>query len=257
MSYVIEKRYEGTDSAVLEDRRSRDDLDFYGEVDGRNQPIALDPVPEAIYGVQDFTGYYVAMKRVIDVVGSLLGLVILGPIALMAMLAVFLRDGKNPLFSQQRVGLNGQNFTLFKIRTMCIDAEQKFDEIKHLNHHQDHRTFKMQADPRIIPVIGERLRRYSIDEFPQLFNVLRGEMSLVGPRPALPKEVDQYSGNDRQRLRVKPGLTCIWQVSGRGDIPFQEQVALDLQYIDQCSCWMDVKLIVRTLPAMMSARGAH
>lgn len=257
MSYVVEDSH-GTGAVVSAGvAGTREDTEFFGELGPDNCPLPITPAGEILRDVQAFTGRYWLSKRAMDVVGSLAGLVVLGPVMLLAMLFVFLRDFKNPLFLQKRVGLDGEQFTLFKIRTMCVDAERRLDEIKHLNHHDDDKTFKVKNDPRIIPVIGERLRRYSIDEFPQLFNVLMGDMSLVGPRPALPNEVELYTSRDRLRLAVKPGLTCIWQVSGRGNIPFHEQLKLDLQYIDECSLSTDVKLIAKTLPAMMNANGAH
>jgi lipopolysaccharide/colanic/teichoic acid biosynthesis glycosyltransferase len=159
------------------------------------------------------------------------------------------------LFRQQRCGLNGRRFTLYKLRTMCADAERKFDEIAHLNE-VNGPAFKAKKDPRVTPV-GRILRRWSIDELPQLVNVLRGEMSLVGPRPPIPAEVERYQRWQRRRLSMKPGITGLWQVSGRAGIDdFDDWIALDLRYIDQWSLWLDLKILLRTIPAVLFARGA-
>lgn len=199
---------------------------------------------------------YRVVKRMLDIVGACVGILVLALPTLVAMLLVWAWDRRNPIFSQTRVGLNGEPFTMFKVRSMSHNAEEQFDKIREQNKHDDHRTFKMDRDPRVIPVVGTFIRRFSVDEFPQLWNVLRGDMSLVGPRPALPREVKHYSLEDVQRLVVKPGLTCIWQVSGRGNLNFREQLALDLQYIECCSVRKDLELIFRTVPAMLLSEGA-
>jgi lipopolysaccharide/colanic/teichoic acid biosynthesis glycosyltransferase len=145
---------------------------------------------------------------------------------------------------------------MLKFRSMYMDADQRLKELIAQNEMQGGVLFKMKNDPRITPV-GRFIRKMSIDELPQLWNVLKGDMSLVGPRPALPSEVDQYSLHDRQRLEVIPGITCIWQVSGRSDIPFPEQVQLDVQYIDSQFIWLDIKLLFQTIPAVLFSRGAY
>ncbi len=199
---------------------------------------------------------YHMFKRAIDVVGAAIGLVLLSPIMLLAMLLVWFEDGGPVLFRQKRVGINGDLFTIFKIRTMEKNAEQRMAEVAALNHHDDGRTFKAKHDPRVLRV-GKWLRRYSIDEFPQLVNVLRGEMTLVGPRPPLPSEVDLYDAEDYIRLIVRPGLTCYWQVAGRGELPFKEQVELDRRYVQDCSIWLDLRLIAKTPLAIVRGKGAH
>jgi lipopolysaccharide/colanic/teichoic acid biosynthesis glycosyltransferase len=158
------------------------------------------------------------------------------------------------LFRQTRCGLNGRRFEIVKLRTMCANAEQRLDEILHLNE-MDGPVFKVKDDPRVTRV-GRLLRRYSLDEIPQLWNVLRGDMSLVGPRPPLPHEVSQYESAERRRLSMRPGLTCLWQVSGRNDIGFEEWVRLDLEYIDGWSLYQDFKILVRTVPAVLFGTGA-
>ena len=202
------------------------------------------------------SAFYRTLKRVLDIAGALLGLIVFGPFMLLAMLLVWLEDGGPVIFRQQRVGLNGERFTFLKIRTMVKDAEARLAEVAALNHHADHRTFKTKDDPRVLR-IGKLLRKYSIDEFPQLINVLSGEMSLVGPRPPIPREVDLYDPEDYIRLAVKPGLTCYWQISGRGTIPFKDQVELDRRYIRDSSMLTDLKIIAKTLPSMLQGDGAH
>jgi lipopolysaccharide/colanic/teichoic acid biosynthesis glycosyltransferase len=160
------------------------------------------------------------------------------------------------LFSQTRIGLGGSPFKCWKLRSMYIDAEQRKQELLEQNEMDGGTTFKMKRDPRVTRV-GRFIRKASIDELPQLWNVFVGDMSLVGPRPPVPREVALYTARERQRLFVKPGITCIWQVSGRSDIPFPEQVLLDIEYIHKRSLWMDIKLLLRTLPAVLLARGAY
>ncbi len=199
---------------------------------------------------------YLTLKRVMDVVGAAIGLILLSPFMLFAMFLVWLEDGGPVVFRQTRVGLHGKRFQIYKIRSMVKNAEDRLEEVAALNRHEDQRTFKADNDPRILRV-GRLLRKYSIDEFPQLLNVLRGEMSLVGPRPPLSREVDLYEPADYVRLAVKPGLTCYWQVSGRGTIAFKGQVELDRQYIHEASTLVDIALIAKTLPAMFKGVGAH
>jgi lipopolysaccharide/colanic/teichoic acid biosynthesis glycosyltransferase len=199
---------------------------------------------------------YCAVKRLMDVLGALFGLILFGPFMVIGMVLVWMEDGGPLIFRQKRIGLNGKPFTMLKIRTMVEDAENRFEEVASLNHHDDFRSFKAKDDPRILKV-GKLLRKYSIDEFPQLFNVLRGDMSLVGPRPSLEREVALYDSEDCIRLTVKPGLTCYWQISGRGEIPFKEQVKMDRQYIRDCSIATDLAIVFKTFPTLVRASGAH
>ena len=198
----------------------------------------------------------VFFKRFMDIVLSLLSLVALSPVFLLATLAVKLSDGGPILFWQMRVGQGSKLFRLPKFRSMVVDAEGLKAALAASNHHKSGATFKMRCDPRMTKV-GAFLRKSSIDELPQLWCVLKGELSMVGPRPAVPGEVAVYTVLDRRRLEVKPGLTCIWQVSGRGDLPFEKQVALDLKYIDTHNLWLDLVLLARTIPAVLSGRGSY
>lgn len=195
-------------------------------------------------------------KRTIDLAGSSLALLLLSPIFLVAAALVKLSSPGPVFFPQRRVGRGGREFTCLKFRTMVCDAEDLKQDLADESHHADPRTFKMKRDPRVTR-FGVWLRRSSADELPQLLNVLRGEMSLVGPRPPVPSEVALYSERDMKRLAVKPGLTCIWQVSGRADIPFDQQVSMDIDYIQKRSLFFDAKLIAKTLPALLSGKGAY
>jgi lipopolysaccharide/colanic/teichoic acid biosynthesis glycosyltransferase len=159
------------------------------------------------------------------------------------------------LFKQTRVGRWGRLFTMWKFRSMYIDAEARKAELMAQNEMAGGVIFKMKDDPRVTKV-GKFIRKTSIDELPQLWNVMTGEMSLVGPRPPVPPEVDQYSLSDRRRLEVIPGITCIWQVSGRSEIPFDQQVELDVQYIESQSFWTDIKILLKTVPALLFGTGA-
>ncbi|MFO0957999.1 MAG: sugar transferase [Isosphaeraceae bacterium] len=196
------------------------------------------------------------LKRSLDVAVSVAAILALFPLFLTVALLIKRHDGGPVLFWQRRVGLWGREFDFPKFRSMRVDAEALKDSLLGRNDHGQGVTFKMKRDPRITP-IGRIIRKLSIDELPQLWCVLRGEMSLVGPRPPLPREVASYTLADRRRLDVKPGLTCIWQARGRGDIPFAEQVRLDVQYVQSRSFWLDLKLILETIPAVLTGRGAY
>jgi exopolysaccharide biosynthesis polyprenyl glycosylphosphotransferase len=193
------------------------------------------------------------VKRLIDVVGATFGLVVLSPIFLATAIAIRLREGAPVIFRQTRVGLHGRPFTILKFRTMVADAEERLHEVAHLNERQG-AAFKASNDPRVSP-IGRWLRRTSIDELPQLWNVLRGEMSLVGPRPPLPSEVEEYNIWHRRRLSMKPGMTGLWQIESRGEPNFDRWVELDLSYIDRWTLWLDLSILLRTMPSVMMARG--
>jgi lipopolysaccharide/colanic/teichoic acid biosynthesis glycosyltransferase len=197
------------------------------------------------------------IKRGMDIAVSALALLILSPLFLVLAIIIRLQDGGPALFWQNRVGLWGREFRFPKFRSMVTDAEQqKLKLLAENQHGDDGITFKMKRDPRIT-WIGGIIRKLSIDELPQLWCVLRGDMSLVGPRPPVPAEVARYAVSDRRRLEVKPGLTCIWQVSGRSELPFEQQVRLDAQYIDSHSILLDLSLLLKTIPAILSGRGAY
>lgn len=195
-------------------------------------------------------------KRALDVVAAGLGLLLLLPLFVLVGLAITLEDRGPALFLQRRVGLGGRVFLCPKFRSMVVDADAMKAGLQALNEHKEGVTFKIKRDPRITRV-GRFLRRSSIDELPQLWCVLVGDMSLVGPRPAVPSEVARYTREQRQRLAVKPGLTCYWQVQGRGDVPFEQQVQMDTRYIAEQSLWLDLRLLLMTIPAVLSARGAY
>ncbi len=194
-----------------------------------------------------------AVKRTLDIAGAVIALAIFAiPMALVA-LAVKLTSRGPVLFVQERAGLNHKRFKLLKFRTMIKDAEQIRPELDHLNE-QAGPVFKMRRDPRVTS-IGRFLRKYSLDELPQLFNVLVGDMSLVGPRPPIPSEVNEYEWWQRRRLSTRPGLTCLWQVSGRNRIGFDEWMRLDLAYIDDWSLLLDIKILLQTVPTLLKGSG--
>lgn len=197
------------------------------------------------------------LKRLLDLTLTLPAFILLLPLFLIVALAIWLQDRGPVLYWQQRVGLYGRVFRFPKFRSMRTDSDRVLAELLKSNQHGANGiTFKMRKDPRITP-IGRFIRRTSIDELPQLWCVVKGEMSLVGPRPALVSEVAQYSLEDRARLSVKPGLTCIWQVSGRSEVPFDKQCLMDLDYIHQRTITADIKLIAKTVPAVVRGRGAY
>lgn len=197
------------------------------------------------------------LKRTLDIVGSLAGLILLSPVFLFVATCIKLTDRGPVLFWQQRVGRWGREFSFPKFRSMVINAEDLKDQLlKENDHGSSVVTFKMKRDPRVT-LIGRLIRRTSIDELPQMWCVLRGDMSLVGPRPPVPREVALYTLTDRRRLDVIPGLTCIWQVSGRGEIPFEQQVQLDVEYIESQSIWTDLTLVAKTIPAVLLGKGAY
>ena len=196
------------------------------------------------------------LKRIIDVLASGLLMLCLWPIFLVVAMCIKLTDGGGVLFWQTRIGLWGKEFPFPKFRSMVVNAEVLKDNLLEESDHGDSITFKMKKDPRVT-WIGRFIRKVSIDELPQLWCVFKGDMSLVGPRPPVPREVAEYTLADRRRLDVIPGLTCIWQVSGRGDIPFDEQVELDVQYIESQSIWFDLKLLLSTVPAVLLGKGAY
>ena len=198
---------------------------------------------------------YWVLRRAQDIVFSLLALILLAPMALLISLAIVLDSpGDGAIFRQRRVGRDGKLFWLYKFRTMCPDAEEQLNELLSQNQ-MDGPVFKIKGDPRITRV-GRFLRKTSLDELPQLLNVLRGDMSIVGPRPALPREVELYSDYQRQRLYVTPGLSCYWQIAPhRNEMSFDEWVALDMKYIQERSFWVDWKIIFLTVRAMLMKYG--
>lgn len=198
---------------------------------------------------------YSVTKRLIDVVGATAALAMLAlPLALLA-LAIKLESRGPVFFWQYRLGENGVPFRFFKFRSMVVDAEARRGDLAAVNEAAGP-IFKIRHDPRITRV-GRWMRKSSLDETPQLFHVLMGQMSLVGPRPPLPEEVENYEPWQRERLAVRPGLTCIWQVSGRSDIPFERWVELDIEYVRRRSLLLDLSILLRTIPAVFTGRGAY
>jgi len=194
-------------------------------------------------------------KGVFDRAGALGLIIVLSPVLIVCALAVRLRSGRPVFFTQPRVGRDGREFRVIKFRTMVVGAEEGLAEVRHLNEH-DGVLFKIRDDPRVTP-IGAALRRRSLDELPQLFNVVSGSMSLVGPRPPLPSEVSRYGEDARRRLLVKPGITGLWQVSGRADLSWEESVRVDLDYVENWSPALDLQILWRTIPAVLRGDGAY
>jgi exopolysaccharide biosynthesis polyprenyl glycosylphosphotransferase len=201
-------------------------------------------------------GYiYESIKRLIDIIGAAIGLVILSPIFIITAIAIKIESKGPAFFGQDRCGKDGEVFKMLKFRSMVIDAEERLKDLQALNE-MTGPVFKIKEDPRITKV-GKFIRKTSIDELPQLVNVLLGDMSLVGPRPPIVREVMQYNSYQRQRLLVKPGLTCYWQVSGRNNIDFEEWIELDIKYIRERNLWTDIKLIVKTFFVLFGDENAR
>ena len=218
---------------------------------GQFEQVAGVPIVTFLYGPDRFLG--MLLKRAFDIVVSATALVVLSPVLLVTAAYIRLADGPPVIFRHRRVGLHGRPFTCLKFRTMVPGAEEMQPTVAHLSAMRGP-AFKIPDDPRVTPV-GLVLRRASLDELPQLWNVLRGDMSIVGPRPAPPSEVNDYSVWHRRRLSMRPGLTGLWQVTARTDPDFERRVFLDLDYIDRWSLWLDLKILLRTVPAVLSQRG--
>jgi exopolysaccharide biosynthesis polyprenyl glycosylphosphotransferase len=229
-------------------------LDSYKHISMTAQPTHLNGTPALLYRTFPSDHWSLLVKNIVDKVGAVVGLILSAPLMLLAAMAIKI-DSKGPvLFKQKRCGLNGRQFSLYKLRTMCSDAEKKKGQVQQLNM-MSGPVFKAKKDPRVTRV-GRHLRKWSVDEIPQFLNVLRGQMSLVGPRPPLPEEVTRYESWQHRRLSVKPGVTCLWQVNGRNHVDFDEWMRLDLQYIDNWSPWLDAKILAKTLPAVIKGTGA-
>lgn len=197
---------------------------------------------------------YFITKRLIDFIGAALGIIILSPVFIITAIAIKLDSKGSVFFTQERVGQDKKRFNMYKFRSMCIDAEERLAKLKSKNE-MSGPMFKMKEDPRVTKV-GKLIRKTSIDELPQLFNVLKGEMSLVGPRPNLPREVVQFTEYQKLKLLAKPGLTCYWQVSGRNNIDFEEWMELDIKYIRERNTWEDIKLIFKTVGVLFGDENA-
>ena len=234
--------------------RARVAMNFFSNRVARIELEELEGIPFLTFTTTPSDETQLALKRLLDVSVSLVLLTLTMPALVIAALAIKLSSRGSVLFKQERIGLNGRIFTLYKFRTMIDRAHELRDGMGHLNE-MTGPVFKVAADPRVTTV-GRILRRFSLDELPQLWNVLKGDMSLVGPRPPIPEEVKSYHRWHRRRLSMKPGLTCLWQVSGRNRIDFDRWMKLDLQYIDNWSPSLDLKILLRTIPAVLSGRGA-
>ena len=199
--------------------------------------------------------FYEGLKRLVDVLGAFTGLLMLSPLIIIVSLIVKFTSQGPVFFSQKRVGKNGIEFDMYKFRSMVVNAEELKEKLASQNE-MSGPMFKMKDDPRITKV-GKFIRKTSIDEIPQLWNVLKGDMSLVGPRPSLPKEVAQFESWMHKRLEVKPGLTCYWQVSGRNNIDFEDWMKLDIRYVNERNFWIDIKLIFKTVGVVFGDKNAH
>ena len=198
---------------------------------------------------------YEICKRTIDIIGAGLGLILLSPIIAVVACAVKFTSKGPVFFSQKRVGKNGELFEMYKFRSMVVNAEQLKENLEEQNE-MSGPMFKIKDDPRVTKV-GKFIRKTSIDELPQLWNVIKGDMSLVGPRPSLPKEVEQFDSWMFKRLTVRPGLTCYWQVSGRNNIDFEDWMKLDVKYVEERNLWIDIKLIFKTVGVLFGDKNAH
>lgn len=234
--------------------RTRVAMNFFQNRIARMEIEELEGVPFLTFTTTPSNETQLALKRALDVSVSLLLLALAAPVILLVTALIRITSPGSVLFKQQRIGLNGRLFTLYKFRTMIEDAQERKNEVEHLNE-MTGPVFKAKDDPRITPV-GRLLRKFSLDELPQLWNVLKGDMSLVGPRPPIPEEVESYHRWHRRRLSMKPGLTCLWQISGRNNVDFERWMQLDLQYIDNWSPGLDLKILLRTIPAVLSGKGA-
>ncbi len=237
--YVMHPGQPETDHAILERQKMLHERIGSAPLDGADSRFA-----------------YRFVKRAFDIVFSMVVLIVFSWLFLIVAVAIWVDDPKgSPIFSQTRVGKNGKLFKMYKFRSMVVDAEARLKDLEALNE-KSGPVFKIAEDPRITRV-GRFIRKTSIDELPQFVNVLIGNLSIVGPRPALPKEVDQYTDYQRQRLLVKQGITCYWQTRrNRDSISFEEWVDLDLLYVKQCSLWADFKLIVQTMGVVLTAQGS-
>ena len=217
--------------------------------------MAMDKLKVNPAKVDDRRPLYHAVKRLFDVVASACGLILLSPLFLLLIILIKSEDGGPAFYSQERIGKNEKPFKMWKFRSMIVDADKMLDKLEDQNE-IDGAMFKIKDDPRVTK-IGHVIRKYSLDELPQLWNVLIGDMSLVGPRPPLPSEVEEYTDYDKQRLTVMPGCTGLWQVTKRNEADFDEMVWLDIVYINHSGLWEDLKLIIKTVLVMVHPNGAY
>ncbi|HLM99029.1 MAG TPA: sugar transferase [Bryobacteraceae bacterium] len=234
--------------------RTRVAVDFFPHINSEVYLERLAFTPLLTFSAAPHDEIRLLAKRVIDCVVAGAALVVLAPFMLLVALAIRLTSPGPVVFHQVRCGLNGRQFVFYKFRSMCQNADSMRDTVAHLSVRTT--ATKIPDDPRLTP-IGRYLRKFSIDEWPQLWNVLRGDMSLVGPRPAVPEEVEQYQRWQRRRLRMRPGLTCLWALAGRDNVDFETWMRMDMQYIDNWSLGLDWKILLLTIPKVLSGKGAH
>ena len=230
-------------------------LDRIGTLLSRTYPTQLGEFPMLTLTSTPYDAMDVLVKRAIDLSVSAAALILAAPLLVLTWLAVWLSSPGPAIFKQTRSGLNGRRFVLYKFRSMYVNSENRLDDLRTVNE-MDGPVFKMTRDPRVTRV-GHFIRKWSLDELPQFFNVLKGDMSLVGPRPPLPAEVKKYVRWQKRRLSVKPGLTCLWQINGRNKISFEDWMQLDMRYIDTWSLGLDFKIMLQTIPAVLFARGVR
>ena len=234
--------------------RTRVAVDFFPHVNSDIYLDRLGSAPLLTFSAAPHDEVRLLVKRVIDVILAAAALVLLLPIMFIVAMLIRLTSKGPAIFRQERCGLNGRRFVFYKFRSMCDGAEDMKASLQHLNEKET--AFKIPDDPRLTRV-GRYIRKFSIDEWPQLWNVIRGDMALVGPRPAVPQEVENYKRWQRRRLRMRPGLTCLWAISGRDNLDFETWMKLDMQYIDTWSLALDWKIILRTIPQVLLGKGAH
>jgi exopolysaccharide biosynthesis polyprenyl glycosylphosphotransferase len=263
--YVVDEIIFAVDSGTLaqleevfllcdqEGVRTRVAVDFFPHINSTISLDRLDSTPLLTFSAAPHDEIRLLVKRLIDLMIAAAGLMVLMPFMGVVVVLIRLTSAGPAIFRQVRCGLNGRRFLLYKFRSMCENAEDLKPSIAHLNTRTT--AFKVPDDPRVTP-IGRYLRKFSIDEWPQLWNVLRGDMSLVGPRPAIPSEVEQYQLWQRRRLRMRPGLTCLWALSGRDKVDFETWMEMDMQYIDDWSLALDCKILLRTIPRTLTGSGA-
>jgi exopolysaccharide biosynthesis polyprenyl glycosylphosphotransferase len=234
--------------------RTRVAVDFFPHVNSTVSLERFGATPLLTFTAVPYDEVRLLLKRVLDVALAAAGLVVLSPFMLAIAILIRMTSPGPAIFRQIRCGLNGRRFLFYKFRSMCENAEALQDQLAHLSTRET--ALKIPDDPRLTP-LGRYLRKFSVDEWPQLWNVLRGDMSLVGPRPAIPSEVEQYKRWQRRRLRMRPGLTCLWAVSGRDKLDFETWMKMDMQYIDNWSLALDWKILLRTIPRVLAGRGAN
>jgi len=234
--------------------RTRVSVDFFPHINSTVSLERFGETPLLTFSAAPYDEIRLLLKRITDIVIALAGLIVLSPFMLAVALLIRLSSPGPAIFCQVRCGLNGRLFLFYKFRSMVENAEALKKDLEHLNTRET--AFKIPDDPRLT-ILGRYLRKFSIDEWPQLWNVLRGDMSLVGPRPAVPGEVEQYKRWQRRRLRMRPGLTCLWAISGRDNVDFETWMKMDMQYIDNWSLALDWKILLQTIPRVLTGRGAN